>query len=110
MDSSKIKKLFDYASLLEGQGNQFEKESEETEAIRAYIKMVDVLLLLAEAAPDYPSWVKYTDKAEKYQKRVKILIAKASAKMNNEPAIPSGVEKVAMPVGLPAPVKAQTPK
>jgi hypothetical protein len=82
MDSVKYRKLLDYSAHLEKQGNQFEKENEETEAIPTYIKMVDVLLLLAEVAPDYPSWQRFTGKAEAYQKRIKILISKASAKMN----------------------------
>jgi hypothetical protein len=82
MDSGKYKKLLDYAISLEKLGNQFEKDQVETEAIPNYIKMVDVLLLLAEVAPDYSSWQRFTDRADFYQKRVKILIAKASAKMN----------------------------
>jgi hypothetical protein len=83
MDSGKYTKLLNYSLFLEKQGNQFEKENEETEAIPTYIKMVDVLLLLAEAAPDYPSWQRYTGKAESYQKRIKVLISKASAKAND---------------------------
>lgn len=80
MDSVKYRKLLDYSIFLEKQGNQFEKEGDEVEAIPTYIKMVDVLLLLAEVAPDYPSWQRFTGKAEAYQKRMKILIAKALAK------------------------------
>ncbi len=80
MDSVRYRKLLDYASLLEKQGNQFESEGDEAEAISRYIKMVDVLLLLTEVAPDYPSWQKFTGKAESYQKRTRILISKASAK------------------------------
>jgi hypothetical protein len=86
MDSVRYRKLLDYASLLEKQGNKFESEGEEAEAISRYIKMVDVLLLLAEVAPDYPSWQKFTGKAESYQKRSRILISKASAKAAAPPS------------------------
>jgi hypothetical protein len=89
MDSVRYNKLLNYAAYLEKHGNQFEKEGDEVEAIPTYIKMVDVLLLLAEVAPSYPDWQKFTDKAESYQKRMKVLISKASAKVNSLPPSPT---------------------
>jgi len=84
LDPVRYTKLLEYSLHLEKQGNQFEKESDEAGAIPIYIKMVDALLLLAEVAPNYPTWQKFTDKAESYQKRTKILIAKAAAKIEGD--------------------------
>jgi hypothetical protein len=75
-----MKKLLDYAKLLAKEGESLEKESNEEEAIPKYIKVVDILLLLAEAAPTYPEWTYYIQKAEFYQKRAKILLAGVSMK------------------------------
>jgi len=44
-------KLLDYARLLAKQGEDFEKEGDNEGAIPKYIKVVDILLLLAESAP-----------------------------------------------------------
>jgi hypothetical protein len=80
MDSSKMAKLLDYAKLLAKEGEKAEKEENGEEAIPKYIKAVDILLLLAEAAPTYPDWTYFIQKAEFYQKRAKIVLAKASLK------------------------------
>jgi hypothetical protein len=81
MDSSKTTKLLNYAKILAREGEDLEKEGkEEEEAIPKYIKVVDILLLLAEAAPTYSDWTFYIEKAEFYQKRAKILLAKISLK------------------------------
>jgi hypothetical protein len=77
MDSSKMKKLLDYAKLLAKEGEGFEKDGDE-EAIPKYIKVVDILLLLADAAPTYPEWTYYIGKAEFYQKRAKTMLARIS--------------------------------
>ena len=45
------------------------------EAIGTYLKLVDVLLVMADATPNYPYWVKCTTSAETYQKKIKTLIA-----------------------------------
>jgi hypothetical protein len=78
MDSSKMTKLLNYAKLLAKEGETLEKNGGEEEAVPKYIKVVDILLILAEAAPTYPDWTNYIGKAEFYQKRAKILIAKIS--------------------------------
>ncbi|MHB1909082.1 MAG: hypothetical protein ACYCQJ_09480 [Nitrososphaerales archaeon] len=82
MDSSKEAKILAYARQLAKEGEAFEKNGEEEEAIPKYIKAVDVLLVLAEGTDRYPDWVNYTSKIEFYQKRTRILIAKASMKRN----------------------------
>lgn len=75
-----MKRLLDYAKLLAKEGEALEKEGEEAEAIPKYIKVVDILLLLAEQAPTYPDWTGYISKAEYYQKRAKMMVAVASMK------------------------------
>jgi hypothetical protein len=75
MDHAKMAKLLDYARLLAKEGASFEKEGDDG-AIPKYIKVVDILLLLAESAPSYPEWTNYVSKAEFYQKRTKILLSK----------------------------------
>lgn len=78
MDPERSKKLeqlgITYLSLAE----KFEKEKEYSLAIEKYLKVVDILLLLADSSADYPRWLKLTDKASSYQKKVKILISLAS--------------------------------
>ncbi|HZW58053.1 MAG TPA: hypothetical protein VFF30_17310 [Nitrososphaerales archaeon] len=78
MDPSKYKKLEEYATLLIKQGEAEEKENEYAFAIEKYLKVVDVLLVMSDAAPNYTAWVQCTGKAETLQKKVKTLIALAS--------------------------------
>lgn len=94
MDSSKMSKLLDYAKLLAKEGESLEKDGEEEEAVPKYIKVVDILLILADAAPTYPAWTDYINKAEFYQKRTKILLAKISMKRDAASAEP---EKAPVP-------------
>ena len=83
-------KLLEYAKSLAKEGEAFDKNGEEEEAIPQYIKVVDILLLLAEAAPTYPEWCNYISKAEFYQKRTKIMLAKVSLKnQKNDEGIPA---------------------
>lgn len=84
-------KLLDYAKLLAKQGESSEKNGEEEEAIPKYIKVVDILLLLAESAASYPDWTSYITKAEFYQKRTKILIAKVALKRENADSTPKAL-------------------
>ena len=67
-------------STLGRKGGEEEKNQEYVEAIGTYLKLVDVLLVMADATPNYPYWVKCTTSAETYQKKIKILIALASLK------------------------------
>ncbi len=78
MDSPKMVKLLDYAKLLAKEGEGFERGGDYEEALPKYIKVVDILLLLADAAPTYPDWTNYIGKAEFYQKRAKMLITRIS--------------------------------
>lgn len=84
MDAAKFKKLEDYVSTLGKKGAQEEKNQEYVEAIATYLKLVDVLLVMADATPSYPYWVKCTTSAETYQKKAKSLIALASLKQEKE--------------------------
>ncbi|MHB2037488.1 MAG: hypothetical protein ACYCPW_12220 [Nitrososphaerales archaeon] len=77
MDASKFKKLEEYASTLGKKGAEEEKNHEYVEAIQTYLKLVDVLLVMADATPNYPYWVKCTTSAETYQKKIKTLIGLA---------------------------------
>ena len=78
MDAAKFKKLEEYASTLGKKGAEEEKNREYVEALQTYFKLVDVLLVMADATPSYPYWVKCTTSAETYQKKIKSLIALAS--------------------------------
>jgi len=80
MDAAKFKKLEEYASTLGRKGAEEEKNQEYVEAIGTYLKLVDVLIVMADATPNYPYWVKCTTSAETYQKKIKTLIALASLK------------------------------
>ncbi len=75
-----MSKLLDYAKLVAREGETLEKEKEDEDAALKYIKVVDILLLLADAAPTYPDWTYYIEKAEFYQKKAKQLIVGASIK------------------------------
>ena len=78
MQAAKFKKLEEYSAFLGKKAADEEKNGEYTEAIPAYLKLVDVLLVMAEASPNYSYWVKCTTSAENYQKKVKLLLAKVS--------------------------------
>jgi len=73
-----------YVSYLEQKAETEEKAENYVEAIATYLKLVDVLLVYAEAVPSYPEWVKCTTKASGYQKKIKTLIAVASLKQKSD--------------------------
>lgn len=73
-----------YVQYLEQKGTTEEKAGSYVEAIATYLKLVDVLLVFADAVPAYPQWVKCTTSASNYQKKVKSLIALASLKQKQE--------------------------
>ncbi len=73
-----------YVQHLEQKGNGEEKAGSYIEAIATYLKLVDVLLVFAEAVPSYPQWVKCTTSASNYQKKIRSLIALASLKQKQE--------------------------
>lgn len=72
-----------YINYLEQKAQSEEKAEDYVEAIATYLKLVDVLLVYAEAVPAYPDWVKCTTKASGYQKKVKTLIAVASLRQKH---------------------------
>jgi len=76
--------MYGYVQYLEQKGAAEEKSGGYVEAIATYLKLVDVLLVLADAVPSYPDWVKCTTSASNYQKKVKSLIALASLKQKQE--------------------------
>ena len=84
-------KLLDYAKLLAKEGEGFEREGDYEEALPKYIKVVDILILLAEAAPTYPDWTNYIGKAEFYQKRAKMLVTRISMMRDNVDKIAQNV-------------------
>jgi hypothetical protein len=84
LDSEKARRLEKLGLSLVAEAESFEKDNEYGLAIEKYLKVVDILLLLAESAPDYPLWLKLSDRAASYQKKVRGLIAKASLKQERQ--------------------------
>ncbi len=73
MDAAKIKKLQEYANFLVKQAESKELHGNTSEAARDYVKLVDVLLLLANEAKDQAGWQQIIARVEYYQKKVKSL-------------------------------------
>lgn len=73
-----------YVKYLEQKGDGEEKAGNYIDAIATYLKLVDVLLVVADVVPTYPEWVKCTTSASNHQKKVKQLIALASLKQKQE--------------------------
>ena len=86
MDPVKYKKLEDYVALLIKQGEKEEGDKEYSFAIGRYLKAVDVLIVMSESTPNYPTWVQCTTKAESYQKKIKSLIALAALQEQKDKA------------------------
>ena len=63
-----------YATILADQAKQAEGTGKPEEAIKHYLKLVDVFLVLAAEAPDHNTWVQYIRQAEAYQARIKSLV------------------------------------
>ena len=73
MDSAKLKKLQDYSLVLKSQASSKEAQGNVSEALKDYVKLVDILLLLANEARDHPTWQKLIAEAESYQKKARAL-------------------------------------
>lgn len=86
VESSKLKKLEEYVSVLGKKGAEEESHGDYSSAIPTYLKLVDVLLVMAEEAPGHPYWVRCTISAENYQKKIKSLIAQAALKQERAEA------------------------
>jgi len=76
MDAEKNKKLQQYAVALTEQAKEEERSGKSDEAIKHYLKLVDVFLVLAAEAQDHNTWIQYIRQAEAYQTRTKTLIPK----------------------------------
>ena len=86
LDATKYKRLDEYASFLRDKGASEEKNKEYSEAIPTFLKLVDVLLMMADSTPSYPQWVRCTTEAESQQKKIRSLIALASLEREKAPA------------------------
>lgn len=81
MDSAKLKKLQDYSTYLTQQAESKEAQGNPAEAAKDYVKLVDVLLVLANESKDHPSWQQLISRAEFYQNKARGL---ASAPEGNQ--------------------------
>jgi hypothetical protein len=76
VDAEKNKKLQQYASILTDQGKEAELGGKPEEAVKHYLKLVDVFLVLASEAPDHTTWAQFIRQAEAYQTRIRSLVPK----------------------------------
>lgn len=76
MDAEKNKKLQQYATILTDQAKEAEQSGRSEDAIKHYLKLVDVFLVLASEAPDHSTWLQYIRQAEAYQTRIRSLVPK----------------------------------
>jgi hypothetical protein len=74
MDSAKLKKLQDYSVVLTQQAESKEAQGNKNEAVKDYVKLVDVLLILANEAKDHPTWQQLVNRAEFYQKKARTMV------------------------------------
>jgi hypothetical protein len=79
LDSAKLKKLQDYSIVLTQQAESKEAQGNKNEAAKDYVKLVDVLLLLANEAKDHPTWQQLISRAEFYQKKARTMVDPAQA-------------------------------
>jgi len=76
LDAEKNKKLQQYATILTDQAKEAEHTGKSEDAIKHYLKLVDVFLVLASEAPDHNTWLQYIRQAEAYQTRIRSLVPK----------------------------------
>lgn len=74
MDAEKNNKLQQYAAILTDQGKEAEQAGKPEEAVKHYLKLVDVFLVLASEAPNNSTWSQYIHQAEAYQTRIRSLV------------------------------------
>lgn len=79
MDSAKLKKLQEYSAFLTQQAESKEAAGNKSEAVKDYVKLVDVLLLLANEAKDHPGWQQLIGRAEYYQKKARSMVGPEKA-------------------------------
>ncbi|MDH2901050.1 MAG: hypothetical protein PXY39_08760 [archaeon] len=83
MDAAKLKKLQDYSVILTQQAESKEAQGNKNEAVKDYVKLVDVLLLLANESKDHPTWQQLVNRAEYYQKKVRTMVDPERASSSN---------------------------
>ncbi|HYB03384.1 MAG TPA: hypothetical protein VED17_02905, partial [Nitrososphaerales archaeon] len=88
MDAEKNKKLQQYATILTDQAKEAEQAGKSDEAIKHYLKLVDVFLVLASEATDHTTWMQYIRQAEAYQTRIRSLVPKDQATQDIGSRIP----------------------
>ncbi len=76
MDAEKNKKLQQYATIIAEQAKEEERSGKTDDAVKHYLKLVDVFLLLAAEAQDHNTWSQYVHQAETYQAKTRSLIPK----------------------------------
>jgi hypothetical protein len=76
LDAEKNKKLQQYATILTDQAKEAEQSGKSEDAIKHYLKLVDVFLVLASEAADHNTWLQYIRQAEAYQTRIRSLVPK----------------------------------
>lgn len=80
VEADKLKRLEEYVSVLGKRGAEEESHGDYSSAIPTYLKLVDVLLVMAEESHGHAYWVRCTNSAENYQRKIKSLIAQAALK------------------------------
>ena len=85
MDEDKSMKLQQYAVALTQQAEGEERSGKSEEAIKHYLKLVDVFLVLAAEAQDHNTWLQYIRQAEAYQTRTRTLIPSGQTPSSRNP-------------------------
>ena len=88
MDAEKNKKLQQYATILADQAKEAEQSNKPEDAVKHYLKLVDVFLVLATEAPDHNSWTQYIHQAEMYQTKIRSLVPKEQVGQDISARIP----------------------
>jgi len=88
MDAEKYKKLQQYATILTDQAKDAEQSGKSEDAIKHYLKLVDVYLVLASEAPDHNTWMQHIRQAEAYQTTIRSLVPKDQATQDIVSRIP----------------------
>lgn len=88
MDAEKNKKLQQYANILAGQAKEAEQAGNKDEAIKHYLKLVDVFIVLAGDTTDHPTWEQYIRQAEAYQTRIRTLVPQDQVSQDISARIP----------------------
>ncbi len=72
----KIKNSSSTPPILTDQAKEAEQTGKSEDAIKHYLKLVDVFLVLASEAPDHNTWMQYIRQPEAYQTRIRSLVPK----------------------------------